>query len=233
MDKAVFVFLKILSVLCSSFISVFAYRLLRAKVHIFCVSVLILTGCTSLSKQQEVSSSAEKQILWSSKQKRLSEIDSWQLNGRLGLIISGRSKGSSMHLNWTQNKDDFLIYLDGPFGIPLAKIRSDGNEVVANISGQEKILKASSAELLMKNLIGWDLPVSSLRFWVMGLPVPRWESKVTLNNDGLPSSIFQKGWDVRYLSYQNEKELSLPARIRIAKDDITLNLMINGWQLGE
>ena len=191
--------------------------------------VLLLGGCSVFVQKPETLTDSEQSLRWEKLQKQLSAVHSWQLSGRLGLKVPGRS--GSMSLDWTQKNDAYTLFLDGPFGQSLAEIKGDSHRVVADVAGRDELLVGVSPEQVMSEITGWNLPVSGLKYWVRGLPLPDVESKVTLNGLGQPASILQQGWQIIYTAYRDVDGVSLPARIRVVRDNISLNMVISRWQM--
>ncbi|MDP0562713.1 MAG: lipoprotein insertase outer membrane protein LolB [Candidatus Endonucleobacter sp. (ex Gigantidas childressi)] len=192
------------------------------------VVLLLLSGCTTLKKSVPLSDT-EKKLRWQKNKQQILKINNWQLAGRLGLLVPGQS--GSVSLLWIQENDTYTLSIDGPFGLSLVHIKGNSAGVTAEISGEEQPLKSMSPEDLMMQITGWDLPVSGLKYWVRGLPTPDFKSKVTFNNEGQTSIIDQGGWIITYESYRDEKSVSLPARMKVNSDKISLKLIIKDWQL--
>ncbi len=192
--------------------------------------VMVLAGCASFTKDSaKIVTESEKALRWQAVQAQLSTIDSWQLSGRLGLRIPGRS--GSMSIDWTQGSRTFSLLLDGPFGQSLAQVKGNNRGVIANIAGESEPVSGPNPEYLMMRITGWNLPVSNLRYWVMGLPVPGLQSDVVLDDFGQPKTLQQQGWEISYLSYRLENGVRLPARLKVSRDDIRLSLVISSWKL--
>ncbi|MDB2384234.1 lipoprotein insertase outer membrane protein LolB [Endozoicomonas sp.] len=191
--------------------------------------VLLVSGCTAFVKKPSSLTDSEQTQRWETLQKQLAAIHSWQLTGRLGLKVPDRS--GSMSLDWTQKNDAYTLFLDGPFGQSLAEIKGDHHRVVADVAGRDELLVGASPEQIMLEITGWSLPVSGLQFWVRGLPVPNTESKVTLNGQGLPVSIFQQGWHITYTAYRDVHGIALPARIRVVRENVSMTMAIRSWSL--
>ncbi|WP_263322122.1 lipoprotein insertase outer membrane protein LolB [Endozoicomonas sp. Mp262] len=195
----------------------------------FITILVVLSGCASMHRDTAQLSDAAKQQRWQDVQKQLSEIQNWQLVGRLGLKIPGRS--GSLSVDWWQHPERFALLLDGPFGQPLAQVQGNRQGVMATVAGESEPVMGPTPDYLMRRITGWDLPVSHLRYWVIGLPVPGLQSRVVLDDSGYPKILHQSGWEVTYLSFRQEKDLRLPSRLRVSDGDIRLTLAINRWNL--
>ncbi len=189
--------------------------------------LVFISGCATVKKEDVVVSQYQKESLWQNHQKMLLEIKLWQLSGRLGLKVPDRS--GSMSIEWRQDQETYSIYLDGPFGQSLAKIKGSEKGVTAQLS--DETLYGPTPEYLMQRLTGWDFPLTHLKYWVRALPVPDEEAVVELNNLGYPGLIQQKGWEIRYLQYSQVGHLQMPLRLRVSQGNIRMNLVVTHWQL--
>ncbi|OED44988.1 outer membrane lipoprotein LolB [Endozoicomonas sp. (ex Bugula neritina AB1)] len=192
------------------------------------VFVVLLAGCSSVTTIPPELSLSEKDQLWQQNRARLETIESWALTGRLGLTVPDRS--GSMSIEWLQDEQHYSIFLDGPFGQSLAQIKGSRLGVSARVSDEEEVFGATP-EYLMRRLTGWDLPVSSLKYWVRGVPAPKGKPEVILNNQGYPKQIIQQGWQIDYLNYRDEGITQMPVRLKAANGDIRMTLVVRFWQL--
>ncbi|WP_252178968.1 lipoprotein insertase outer membrane protein LolB [Endozoicomonas sp. 4G] len=200
---------------------------LQLKLAVLMVFALLLSGCVTAPKPEKGLSEAQRQSLWQAHQKQLKALDHWHLKGRLGLRVPGDS--GALSLEWQQNKERYLIYLDGPLGQSVAKINGQPGSVELEASG--KRYRDQNPEKLLFELTGWDLPVSLLRYWVMGLPSPGSRASIRLNNQGYPELMTQQGWQVEYLQYKDFSGITLPARIKVRQGEVEATLFARTWQL--
>lgn len=199
----------------------------RLKLAVLVVFALTLAGCVSTPEPEKELSQAQRQSLWQVHKKQLVALDHWHLKGRLGLSVPGDS--GTLSLEWQQNKESYLIYLDGPLGQSVAKINGQPGSVALEASG--KRYHDQNPEKLLSELTGWDLPVSLLRYWIMGLPSPESHASIQLNNQGHPDLITQQGWQVEYLQYKEFSGITLPVRIKVRQGEVQATLFARSWQL--
>ena len=92
---------------------------------------------------------------------------------------------------------------------------------------------ATSAEELLGTRLGWSLPVSGLRYWLLGLPAPGLPVvKSSLDSFGRLLRLSQGGWQIRYLDYKWIENLALPGKIFVEHPKLRLRLVIDHWHLG-
>lgn len=195
------------------------------------VVLAFLAGCSSkapLPLVPEVAPEVQRQQLWLEHRQQIQSVEKWAFTGRLGLRVPKRS--GSMSIEWLQDSHQYSIYLDGPFGVSVAHIEGDERYASARVSDGKRVV-GRTPEHLMYQLTGWDLPVSSLKYWVRGLPAPGDDLRVSLNNNGMPETLSQHGWNIEYLRFDNENGVTIPSRIRASNGDIHITLVVSDWQL--
>jgi len=95
-----------------------------------------------------------------------------------------------------------------------------------------KKIRAADAEGLLLQTTGWELPVTGLRYWVRGLPVPRVYASERRDVQGRLLALEQSGWAISYIRYHFIEGVGWPAKLRLARDDVTVKLVIDEWQPG-
>ncbi len=89
-----------------------------------------------------------------------------------------------------------------------------------------KTYQADSAEILLKQNTGWQIPVNNLRYWIRALPAPHMRSEKVYNSQHQLISLQQQGWKIDYLRYQGH----LPSLIQLTRPEINLRIVINQFQ---
>lgn len=188
--------------------------------------LLVLGGCSHFSSQEQLSGSGQAQS-WQAHKQQINPIDAWQINGKLG-IRSEQESGSAV-LFWLQRQDYFDIRLSGPLGQGSTRLTGRQGAVSLEVANRGTF-KASSAEELMQQQLGWSLPVENLLWWVRGLPAPHSRSQVQLDSNSLLAKLEQDQWQIEYLSYRTENGLQLPERIKLSGAGLNITLVIKEWQ---
>jgi outer membrane lipoprotein LolB len=187
---------------------------------------LLLAGCAGLAPQESVEGPGNAED-WTAHKAQVSEIDGWQISGKIG-IRAPQDSGSGT-LFWLQRQDYFDIRLSGPLGRGATRLTGRPEAVALEVAGQGRF-EAKSPEALVESQLGWQLPVSNLLWWVRGLPAPDSRSRVALDANGRLASLQQDGWDVQYLGYSEEDGYTLPSRIKLAGRDLQITLVVKDWQ---
>lgn len=186
--------------------------------------VFLLGGCATKSTAPQLS--LEKRLqLWEIQRQNKMKLPTWRLQGRLGVRVPGES--GTLSIDWQQDALDYVIYLDGPLGQSLAKV--DGKSDIVSLEASGEVYTGSSPEQLLYNVIGWDLPVSHLRYWVLGLPDPVLPYDVLLDDAGNPQTLEQNGWTIEYQQFRQQNNLPMPRRVKARRGSIQLTLAARTW----
>lgn len=133
---------------------------------------------------------------------------------------------------WRQRGTATEVRLSGPVGVGNTTILSDGAELEIRRGGERRILDIATPGALARET-GWDLPLGALPWWLRGLPAPDSQPH-TLELEpasGLPRSLAQDGWQVRYSNFQTVQHLILPGRLDIQRGDTRARVVIRQWSL--
>ena len=76
---------------------------------------------------------------------------------------------------------------------------------------------------------GWTIPVTSLRFWALGIPDPSSTATIQFNDEGLPREIVQRDWQVTIDRYRPGGGQPMPRRLTAESGDFRVRLIIDEW----
>jgi outer membrane lipoprotein LolB len=87
------------------------------------------------------------------------------------------------------------------------------------------------AETLTERVLGWHLPLSGMRYWVLALPAAGSEALIERAGNGQVKVLRQDGWEINYTRYAAETPDSLPLRLTLQRDGMTMQLLIDEWEI--
>lgn len=157
------------------------------------------------------------------------EFSHWQLHGRIALTHG--DQGWHASLLWLQQADVYQLKISGPLGQGGFQLAGDEAGVVL-VDAEGHTSYAHDGDALLLQATGWQLPVVGLRYWVRGLPVPDAEATRVYDESGHLSRLEQSGWIINYQRYQLVDGAAMPSKLQLARDDISVRLVISQWQLG-
>lgn len=153
-------------------------------------------------------------------------VNSWTAKGKLG--IRHNNTAQSLNFIWKNNDQDFDIHMYGSLGIGNVRISKTGETV--SLRSNKGTRYADSPERLLREITGWDLPVSTLQHWILGKASPISDILTSTQDDiGRLRSLEQEGWTIQYKRYHKGSGL-LPKNIVAKRANLTLTIVIKSWQ---
>lgn len=148
------------------------------------------------------------------------------INGRIAIIQPERR--DSAGLRWTHDAGSDEVLLLAPLGQVVARITSGAQGVTLEAEGKTHV--AQDAETLTQDMLGWQLPLSGLRYWVAALPAPGGEFLREQDEVGRISVLYQQGWTIRYTRYAGEGRDALPLRLSLQRAGMEVRVLIDEWE---
>jgi outer membrane lipoprotein LolB len=182
--------------------------------------LLILTACKTLPPAPPESAP------WEVRKAALQARDKFDLAGRIGVAV--KQDGFTAKLRWQQRGKQSQLALDGPLGVGGVRITSDGGSLkVINSRGQQLDSDAAKQEIEAK--LGFEPPIASLRYWVLGVPDPSMPADETLDDSKRLSTLKQDGWQVEYTAYTNVRGQALPSKATLTREGVRVRLSVDNW----
>ena len=165
---------------------------------------------------------------WAERAALLQAVQHFDVNGRLA--TSNGKEGFSAGLHWLQQGSDADLQLTGPLGFGAAHVQlQDGQVSITTSDG--KTLAGAAAAAQLARLLGFDPPLQSLRYWVLGVNDPTTSAERSLDEQHRLVELQQDGWQVVYDEYVPVQRHWLPRRLTLTHQQLRLRLVINAWQL--
>jgi outer membrane lipoprotein LolB len=163
---------------------------------------------------------------WESRQKILVGVDEWEFAGRIG--VSAGEEGFNGQLRWRQDGVVFRARINGPLGVGTVFINGDRREITVT-DRDGVVTELHDAEVELRQMYGWTIPVASLRFWALGIPDPASPAETEFGEDGQLSKLRQQDWEVEFTQYREGGGQLMPRRLTAFNDDIKVILVIDNW----
>lgn len=178
----------------------------------FCLPAIIVSLISSCSSPMvDMHNNTDPQELWDQQKAANSTLTSWYLHGKIG--VKTGNKGGSATLKWNYIPDDQKIELYGPFGGGRVRITAGIDSAVLK-DNQGRIIEGSSAEEVLYQRLGWQVPFSELILWSRGLHNEEAED-IRIDASGRLKSLNQGMWHVEYQEYRAVDNLVLPRKLTI------------------
>lgn len=187
---------------------------------------LFISACVSVSKVPPL---GDAQPLWVARSEYLYSQNNWRAQMSL-LGMDGEQKFKT-RADWTQKNDSYQIKLRDFIGRTIAIV--DGQPLAVEVkTSKGQHYQGDNAEALINELFAINIPVSGMRYWLQGVPVPEQPvDRVILNAEGLAESISQQGWEITYPHYQFNEPYKMPGHVQLEFENIKLSVKITEWVL--
>lgn len=194
---------------------------LAVRFFIMVSSLIIgISGCSLLKpKPNAIPSYQQRQSLY--------HLDAWKLEGRVAVNTDDESWQAN--LTWRHDKHEDRLRLFGPFGQGAISVTVN-KRYIAITEANGKTLRSDDPEALLRQRLGFPVPLSALRFWVLGIPAPNQEHVSKFDELGRLSALRQYDWDVGYQRYVDTGRAVLPSYMNVKKDRLKLKLVVDRWQ---
>jgi outer membrane lipoprotein LolB len=194
----------------------------RAGLALVLVLVLALAGC------QTVPVPAAPSVAWSVRRPALQTLSRFGFKGRVAVAV-GR-QGFNAGLRWTQSGGLTHLALTGPLGAGGVAVTADGTRLSV-VTSNGKRLGDTQARSELADKLGFEPPLTSLRYWVLGVPDPGTPAAVQLDSEQRLTGLTQDGWRVDYSAYMPVGAEWLPRLMTLQREGVRVRMVVDGWQL--
>lgn len=185
------------------------------------LAVFVLSGCATRGGLNLPDMSD-----WETRKAVLGQADEWEFTGRIG--VSAGDEGFNGKLFWRQDGVVFRARISGPFGAGTVFINGDRQELT--VTDQDGVAtELNDAEAELRQMYGWTIPVTSLRYWALGIPDPGDPAQTSFGADGQLVQILQSQWQVDYGPYRDGAGQSMPRRLTAVSGDVKVILIVDDW----
>ena len=191
-------------------------------------SALCLVSCVSVRPPADTGLSARHKQSFAQRQMALSRINHWTIAGATSVIHN--KKGDSANYQWVQDGANYQIKLAGALNVGATTVRG-GQGWVRVTRGSGQVYKGINANALLKDAVGWPLPVSQLVYWVRGMPAPVAYSNQQVDASGRLASLTQLGFDITWSRYVSVGAVELPRWVVMQKPGFKIKLLVRTWQV--
>ncbi len=163
---------------------------------------------------------------WDARNEVLGNLEDWEFKGRIA--VKAGDEGFNGKFNWSQWGDAFSATVGGPLGMGTVRIEGDGQAIVlTEKDGVETVLQDAEVELRWR--YGWTIPVTSLRYWALGIPDPRLPATTEFDDEGQLVRIEQSDWIVQISRYREGGGQQMPRILSATNPDTRVRMVIDRW----
>ena len=149
------------------------------------------------------------------------DAEHWQLQGRL--VLRGDDVLTA-NIQWQHDALVDELKLAGMLGLGAIRITLDDGGISLD-QGQGDKKASRDVDTFIAQEIGFVVPISALRFWVLGMPLQN--EPVRQLADGFE----QFGWRIKYKGYLQTAAGAMPHKISVTKNSLKLKLVVDQWEI--
>lgn len=169
------------------------------------------------------------QAVWEERQDRISRLRDWSFNGRVAIRIE--KEGWNAGLHWIQRDAGYTVRVTNPFGQGVYSVEGTPQGITLR-TAQNEAFTSADAEGLMREHLGWSIPVAGLGYWVRGIPDPKIAiEELALDDSGRLARLLQAGWQVEVQGYARTAQLELPVKLLMQHPRMRVRLAVERWNL--
>lgn len=154
---------------------------------------------------------------------------SFRLEGRVS--VKAEAESFSGGLVWRHQPKNEELLLRTPLGQGVAELRGGPQDMELK-DGEGRIHRAASADDLVRQALGMELPLRGLVWWIVGHPRPDAPYRAKPDESGRLASLEQDGWHIEFSRYRPEGAYRVPGKLVAERDDkLEIRLVVDQWEL--
>src|SRR5690606_14663256 len=130
---------------------------------------------------------------------------------------------------WRQDGDVSTLVVRGPFGAGAVEITGSRERMTITRGDERHVLEDPEADL--SAVLGWWVPVESLRAWLLGVPDPGYPAEIRIGRTDVLRALEQRLWRLDYEGYQLAQGLLVPRRIDMSHDELEVRVRVDDWAI--
>lgn len=184
--------------------------------------VFAVAGCAHRNLEQSGS------ISYEDNKARLLTFQYWTMEGKFSLRSPNASP--SGRIAWTQIGERFELVASGTLGFGATRISGTLDQI--EVQSQQGTWIEDDPSLYVQQLAGSPVNLRDLSWWLQGMHNPNEQvHRLRMDASGFPTSFEQSGWNIEISAHAAWESARLPERLVISKDDHTLTLLIQQFEL--
>lgn len=179
---------------------------------------------------QTVPVSPAPSVSWNVRRPTLQALGHFRLNGRVAVAVG--NQGFNAGLRWTQSDAVTQLALTGPLGAGGVEVTANGSDLSV-VASNGKRLGNDAARAQLEDKLGFEPPLASLRYWILGVPDPDSAAPASVQFDSQQrvTQLTQDGWQIDYSAYMPVGAEWLPRLLTLRRQDVRVRMVVDGWQL--
>lgn len=184
----------------------------------------VLIGCIALAGCAHLPPGSDE-LTYDARRDYLTSLETWSLRGRIAVNTGERAFQG--RFQWSQEADALALTVRGPLGTNVLRVSGPTEALVVESRGQTWNLDEPEAQL--SELVGWWLPVTSFKSWLLGLPDPDFAAQTRMGEDSLLAELDQRLWQLSFVSHQLAAGVLVPRRIDLSHGPLEFRIVVDSF----
>jgi outer membrane lipoprotein LolB len=193
----------------------------------YCLFLLVFTlnACTGVAVKDP---GLAGQAAYQARTGKLTEITQWGLAGKISL--DDGDQGGSGKLQWDVSPGFSEMGFRGAMGRGAWQLQMGPEGALLRMADGTEQTAADVSDLIREH-IGWPVPLNALQWWARGLAAPGVTESEQFGPEGLLTSLEQFGWNVDFSRYDSIGDIDLPVRLKATRDNYRVKLAVSRWRM--
>lgn len=190
------------------------------------IAILIVLAGVAACAPVRVRESAATNAAQDAREATLAPRTHWQIEAHIS-VSDGRDGGSG-DLVWQQDGERYSFTVRAPVTGKTWKL--SGDERQGQLEGvDEQPIRGADPEQLLRERVGWDVPLAALESWVRGLRARGPKADVQYDAQNLPAVLVQDGWKIEYRDWFTDSQPPMPRKLFAARGNARVRMAIERW----
>lgn len=151
-------------------------------------------------------------------------IQNWSMDGRIG--VQAAEKAWQANLYWEHDPSQDRLRISGPLSQGLVSIVVQKDLIYVN-EGNGVTSLSRDPDAMLRQRLGFAVPLSSLRYWVLGVPDPDKAAQTVGDAQGFQ----QAGWRIVPDKLASVDGWMLPQKLSVQGAGVKLKILADTWDL--
>jgi outer membrane lipoprotein LolB len=157
----------------------------------------------------------------------------FELRGKVS--VADGAQRFSARIIWQYAPSGFAMELWGPLGQGRVRLEGD-SEALAIVDAEGRIVRQGTPDAVMREQLGWTLPLAALANWARGVPTPDLPVEAEqFDAAGRLVSFTQLGWTIACAGHQSVASAAglrwLPAKVTARRSGYKVRMVVSQWRL--
>ncbi len=188
--------------------------------------MILLSACAPVRVRENSATLAAQ----SAREAQLAPHTHWKILARIS--VSNGSDGGPGELEWRQDGDAYSFTVRAPVTGKTWKLSGDAKHAaLEGIDGPPAT--ADNPQRLLRERLGWDVPLQELAAWVRGLRASGTGATVQYDDRNRPAVIEQAGWKIEYRDWFDDRTPPLPRKVFASRGQAHVRMAISQWSFDD